>query len=498
MKLGQLLQNVAVLKLHVSRHGQKMLTQDLDIRAVQYDSRAVEHNDCFVAVCGTETDGHRYIADAVARGAVAVVLEDDTALPDSYFAHAAVAKIVVENSRIALATLAGNFYGHPATELTVVGITGTNGKTTTAFLTDAVLRAGGWTTGLIGTVQYRVGDRSFPAPHTTPESLDLQRLLAEMKAAAAQAVVMEVSSHALDQYRVHGIPYRSAVFTNLTQDHLDYHGTMERYFGAKRKLFESLDSSSWAVVNIDDPRGHELASCTPARILSYGLHADAQVRAHTVHCSLSATSVTVNYAGNTFELQSPLVGRFNVHNLLAAFATGISLSLPAQSILRGLASVDSVPGRFERITSSRGWTAIVDYAHTPDALEKCLRSVRDLHDTSRGGRLITVFGAGGDRDRTKRPLMGRIAASLSDVVIVTSDNPRTEDPEAIIDEILRGIPTGTPLIREPDRRTAICRALEDARPGDVIVIAGKGHEEYQVVGTQRLHFSDREVVEQCR
>ncbi|HTY36418.1 MAG TPA: UDP-N-acetylmuramoyl-L-alanyl-D-glutamate--2,6-diaminopimelate ligase, partial [Bacteroidota bacterium] len=495
MNLGTLLEGVDVSKLFELTYGNFLVTGDIDIKKIQYDSRKVERGDCFVALRGAGTDGHRFIEPAVERGAKVVILEDDLKLPDAYFMHNHVVKIVVPDSRKALAIISANYFGTPSQKLTMVGVTGTNGKTTTTHLVRSILEASGQKAGLIGTIEYVIGDGTLPASHTTPESLELNDILARMVHAGCQSVSMEVSSHALHQSRVYGIGYRAAVFTNLTQDHLDYHGTMEEYFNAKKILFDSLSANSVAVTNVDDPWGMKMVSSTAARTISYGLGANAAVQALDVRLSLEGSTFIVRTEDGSKSLTSPLVGRFNVYNVLSAYATGIGLGIPHERIVKGITGVRNVRGRFERIVSPKGWTAIIDYAHTPDALEKCLRTIHDVLPKEHRGRIVTVFGAGGDRDRTKRPLMGRIAGELSDVVIVTSDNPRTENPETIIDEILAGIPRGSSVTRTADRKSAIRSALGQAGTGDVVLIAGKGHEEYQVIGKEKTHFSDREEVE---
>jgi UDP-N-acetylmuramoyl-L-alanyl-D-glutamate--2,6-diaminopimelate ligase len=421
------------------------------------------------------------------------VIEDETAYPDSLAMHTGVVKVVVADTRKALALMAANYYEYPARSLTMVGITGTNGKTTTTYLVKSVLEAHGHKVGLIGTIEYVIGDKTVPAHHTTPESLELQELLAQMRDAGCSSVSMEVSSHALQQSRVYGIEYRVAAFTNLTQDHLDYHGSMEEYFRAKKILFDELSPASVAVVNKDDEYGKRIAASTKARTIAYAASNDADIEGSNVARSIDGITMTVGHAGERTSIASPLVGRFNVYNILTAFSVGVALGIPKEKIKQGIANLQTVKGRFERIASPKGWTAIIDYAHTPDALEKCLRAIREVIP---GGRIITVFGAGGDRDKTKRPLMGAIAGTLSDIAIATSDNPRTEEPQQIINEIVAGIPKHVRLYQDVDRRAAIRKATELARAGDVVLIAGKGHEEYQIIGTERRHFSDREVVEE--
>jgi UDP-N-acetylmuramoyl-L-alanyl-D-glutamate--2,6-diaminopimelate ligase len=358
-----------------------------------------------------------------------------------------------------------------------------------------MLEASGEPAGLIGTIEYKVRGDVFPASHTTPESLELNGLLRSMVEHGCTAAVMEVSSHALHQHRVDGLGFRAAVFTNLTQDHLDYHATMEEYAAAKRMLFTSLEPSSFAIVNADDPWGSSMAGATRAQTLSYGTASGADVKAGNIELAMSGTNFTIRDKESETEIASPLIGRFNVSNTLAAFATGLALGIARERMVKAIAGMRAVRGRFETYSSPGGWTAVIDYAHTPDALAKALAAVKDIMK-NRGGRIITLFGCGGNRDRTKRPKMGAIAAEQSDLTIVTSDNPRHEDPLAIIEEVMAGIPRGAKVEKEADRGKAIARALSGARKDDVVLIAGKGHEEYQVVGDERIHFSDREVVEE--
>ncbi len=493
MHLSKLLDGVRVIKLFQTMFGRMVVTHEVQIHGIQYDSRRVEKNDCFIAIRGTAMDGHRFLGDAVNNGAKVIVVEDDAAYPDSLAMHTGVVKAVVADSRKALAMMAANYYGHPARKLKMVSVTGTNGKTTTTHLIKSILEANGEKVGLIGTIEYRIGSQAMPAPHTTPESLDLHGLLAKMVEDGCTSVSMEVSSHALQQSRAHGLEFRAAAFTNLTQDHLDYHGTMEDYFRAKKILFDELPPESSAVTNSDDAWGAKITASTKARTITYGVSSSADIRAVDVHLSIQGIEMSVEYKGIRSEVQSPLVGRFNVYNILAAYAVGNALEIPQPIIQQGVARLQAVRGRLERVVSPKGWTAIIDYAHTPDALEQCLHAIRELLPN---GRIITVFGAGGDRDKSKRPLMGKIAAALSDLAIVTSDNPRTEDPQQIINDIVAGIPKTAEVQQEVDRRKAIRKALGMAQSGDVVLIAGKGHEEYQVLGTEKIHFSDREVVEE--
>lgn len=472
-----------------------VITHDVEVNRVQYDSRKIQKGDCFVAIKGGASDGHLFIQDAVSKGAKVLVMERDDAIPDSFAMHNGVIKVVVTDSRKALAEISSNYYGHPSRTLEMVGVTGTNGKTTTTHLIKSILEAAGKKTGLIGTIEYKIGEKTVSATHTTPESLELNEVLALMAERGCSSVSMEVSSHALHQSRVHGLKYDVAVFTNLSQDHLDYHGTMEEYFKAKQRLFEM--KPAWVVSNTDDEWGNRIAKSAWGNRVMYGTAPPADVIPLSTDLSIEGTNLQLRHGNETTSISSSLVGRFNVSNIMAAFSTGLALGISKSDIRRGIEDLKSVKGRFERVASPKGWAAIIDYAHTPDALEKCLRAIHDVMPKNNRGRVITVFGAGGDRDRSKRPLMGKIAGRLSDVTIVTSDNPRTEDPEKIIDEILAGIENRVHVKREVDRKKAIQQATVMAGPRDVVLVAGKGHEEYQVIGTEKVHFSDREVVEAC-
>ena len=459
------------------------------------DSRAVTAGDLFVAVPGLRQDGRRFIPEALQRGALAVVTEGGDPLAGSDRG-----RVLVPSVREALARLAAAFFDHPSRALTVVGITGTNGKTTTSYLVEALLRARGMRSGVVGTIQYRIGDESLPAGQTTPEAVELQRLLARMVASGVTGVTMEVSSHALALHRVDGMEFDVAVFTNLTQDHLDFHGTLEAYGRAKRRLFELVAGSAkperWAVINLDDPAGRGMVEGLPLPTLTYGLRAPAQVRPAESASTLDGIRMTVETPAGRLALVSPLIGEYNIMNLLAACAVGTALGMEPASIQKALASVASVPGRFERVEAGQPFLVVVDYAHTPDALGRVLATARKLTR----GRLGVVFGCGGDRDRGKRPIMGAIAARLADRVWVTSDNPRSEDPAAIIEEVVAGVRDVWPDLDRcamiPDRRVAIGAALVWAHPGDLLVIAGKGHETYQIIGREVLPFDDRVVVRQ--
>ncbi len=489
MTLSDLLKDVTVTKMFQTMYGKMVMTHDVKISGVQYDSRKVQRENLFVAIKGSGADGHRFISSAITNGAKVIVVEDDASIPDPLCMHQGVVKIVVTNSRKALATIAANYYGHPAESMTMIGVTGTNGKTTTTFLIKQLLESDPKNkVGLIGTVEYAIGQEKLPATHTTPESLELHRLFAQMKQQQCTHVVMEVSSHALHQYRVFGIPFAAGVFTNLTQDHLDYHGTMENYFAAKKILFDSLTDRSIAVINADSEYGTPVTGGTSARVISYGVNNTATVRAENVTVSMKGCRFTINGKKTGIGL----VGMFNVYNFLAAYT--VTTGLGCDVMPERMQELLPAPGRFEQIHSSHGWTAIVDYAHTPDALENCLQAIRNTLAGVQSARIITVFGAGGDRDRTKRPLMGAIVERMSDVAIVTSDNPRTEDPQQIINDILAGISDKSKMIVEADRAAGIRKGLSVARAGDVVLVAGKGHEDYQVLGTEKIHFSDKEEV----
>jgi UDP-N-acetylmuramoyl-L-alanyl-D-glutamate--2,6-diaminopimelate ligase len=456
----------------------------LPVTEVTYDSRRIGPGGLFVAIRGAVTDGNRFIDAARKKGAVAVVSEQ---APDG-----AGAWVQVPDAREALALLSAAALGDPSQSLRLVGVTGTNGKTTTTYLIDAALRAAGHAVGLLGTVHYRIGGRLVEATRTTPESSDLQGLFKEMVAEGCSHAVMEVSSHSLELKRVHGCSFQVAVFTNLTRDHLDFHGDMESYFAAKRRLFDTyLSESGHAVINADDDRAGALKAATRGKVWTYGLEKKADVGASGISLSLKGTRFRAHTPAGEFDVDAPLIGRFNVENFLAGLTAALALGLAPDVALRGLLTMTGVPGRLERVNAGQDFAVIVDYAHTDDALKNLLETVRELKPR----RLITVFGCGGDRDRTKRPLMGAVAARLSDVVVVTSDNPRSEPPEAILEEIQRGMNGNRRGERHMivDRREAIARALEMARPGDAVVIAGKGHETYQVLRDRTIPFDDRQV-----
>ena len=457
----------------------------LEVTDVTHDSRRSGPGSLFVAIRGLAADGNEFVEAARRRGAIAICSEQPPPGAGTW--------VRVADAREALATFSAAIHGFPARHLDLVGVTGTNGKTTTAYLVDSALRTAGETVGLLGTVEYRVGDRIAEAARTTPESSDLQALLREMVDAGCRRAVLEVSSHSLALKRVHGLEFRVAVFTNLTRDHLDFHGDMDAYFAAKRLLFEKqLRPDGHAVLNLDDDRARELVAASRGTTWTYSLaNPKADLLAEDVRLSLDRTRFRARTPKGVLEVETPLVGAFNVQNALAALGAGLALGLPEDAVQRGIAALRGVPGRMERVVAGQDFTVLVDYAHTDDALKNLLETVRSLKPR----RVITIFGCGGDRDRTKRPLMGAVAARLSDVVILTSDNPRSEPPEAILEEIRRGIPPAraADTLVIPDRRDAIARGLEMGREGVVVVIAGKGHETYQVLRDRTVPFDDRQV-----
>jgi len=467
------------------------------VTAVTYDSRQAGPGAVFVALRGVNADGASFAREALNRGAVAIVSE--AVAPRDVIRP----WIQVPDARLSLAALAATLYDNPSEELTLVGITGTNGKTTTSYVLASIFEAAGIRCGRIGTVGYRIGEREFEASRTTPEAPDLQRMLREMVDDGCGACVMEVSSHALTLRRADRLHFAAAVFTNLTRDHLDFHRDMEAYFVAKRRLAELLPQTGIAVTNLDDPRGRDFAAAAH-RPVTYAIDRPADVRPGPLSFSLDGLRFDVRTPRGTLRLVSRLVGRPNAYNILAAAATAMALDVPFSAIEEGIAALEDVPGRFQVVSAAGDDVrVVVDYAHTDDALKNLLETARPL---SGGGRVITVFGCGGDRDRTKRPLMGAVAARLSDLVVITSDNPRSEDPAQIIEEIKRGIvvpadrtpPGGTPAKSPPhvavvDRKAAIERAIREAGAGDLVLIAGKGHEKYQVIGDKTLPFDDVEI-----
>jgi len=479
-----------------------------EIEGIAYHSNRVEKGFLFVAIRGTEVDGHQFIGEAIERGAEAIVLEEALQIPNQ-------TAILVPNSRQALARVSSHFYGNPSSQVRLIGITGTNGKTTTTYLLESVFRKAGYAVGVIGTINYRFGQKTTPAFNTTPESLDLQRILWEMVKTGTSHVIMEVSSHGLDLDRVFGCQFDGVIFTNFTPEHLDYHKTLEQYFESKKKLFsESLLKSQkkrrFAVTNCDDPRGEEIVEgIGNLPVVRYGLHPSCDISADRVTSTFEGLSCRIKTPRGDFSVHSRLMGEFNLHNILAAVATGMSMDIPLEIIKDGVEELKGVSGRFEKIENQRGIHVVVDYAHTHDALERVLLGLRAIlrNSEKNDGKVITVFGCGGDRDRTKRPLMGKVAGSYSDLSILTSDNPRTENPLAIIAEVEKGL-NSLPLkefhqkeieswrsekgyLKVPDRREAIRMAIRLAQPSDTVLIAGKGHEDYQIIGRQKFPFDDR-------
>jgi UDP-N-acetylmuramoyl-L-alanyl-D-glutamate--2,6-diaminopimelate ligase len=466
---------------------------EISVSSVEYDSRKIVPRSLFVAVKGFQSDGHDFIAKAVSSGAAAVIVDK------GWNGDCTVPVIETDDSRAALSYVTAGFCGFPSEKMTVVGITGTNGKTSTTYMLESIFRAAGLVPGVIGTVNYRWGNSVIDAPNTTPESADLQRIFARMYADGVKAVAMEVSSHGLSLGRADDIAFDGALFSNLTRDHLDYHKTFEDYFAAKKKLFSLVAKSgkgkAFAAVNADDPYGKELLSEAGHfgyQFFSYGYEPGSSfhVDKGSVLNRINGISYSLSHNGIHSKVQLPLAGMFHVYNSLAAFSAASALGIDAETILRGLSLCTNVPGRFDTVHSDLGFSVVVDYAHTNDAIEKLLLSVKGLFPR----RITTVFGCGGDRDTTKRPLMGQAACALSDEVIITSDNPRTEDPNAIIADILEGIGgyKGKYIV-EPDREKAIAIAIDSAKEGDIIVLAGKGHEDYQIIGKTKHHFDDREM-----
>lgn len=481
MKLGRLLQALPAAVLEGAAA--------TEIAGLAYDSRLVKPGTLFMALPGEKTDGGLYVDDAVRRGAVAILHGKGLRVPRP------VAAVGVADPRTAMADLAAEFYGQPSEKIKVIGVTGTNGKTTTVFMIRDILRAAGIPSGLIGTIHYEFGERLISAARTTPESLDLQRMFFEAHQSGCQAVALEASSQGLAAERLRGTRFAAAAFTNLSVDHLDFHATMADYFKAKRRLFEALadqPNSAPAAVNVDDDHGRILAG-DPAlaeRLITYGCGAAAMVRAEDVRLSASGSAFRARTPWGEIPVELAFAGRFNVLNALAAISVCGALGVPLAAMASALANVSSVPGRLERIADPRGRQIFVDYAHTEDALRNVLQALRETSS----GRLICLFGCGGNRDRSKRPRMAAAVSAAADLAVVTSDNPRNEDPQAILAEILAGIDPAKPHVVEPDRAGAIRAALQAAGPGDTVLIAGKGHETYQEIAGRMTHFDDREAV----
>jgi UDP-N-acetylmuramoyl-L-alanyl-D-glutamate--2,6-diaminopimelate ligase len=480
---------------------------DGEVRSVRYNSRQCEQDDLFVAISGIRTDGHQFIGDALARGARFIVHERDFVPP------AGVTAIRVRDGRQALGRLGNNFFGHPSAALCLIAVVGTNGKTTITYLLEAILRAAGHSVGVLGTVDYRYNEMHFPAPNTTPESFEMQRILREMADHGVTHVVSEVSSHAIDLHRVDDCAFDLGIFTNLTQDHLDYHKTIENYFQVKRRFFTEIlpgggkNRPRRMIVNGDDPFGQRIIREVAGGRLTYGLDNPCDVTAASIRLSLGGIDAEIRIEGEKLDIASTLMGRFNLYNILAAIAAASAIGIPPEAIRKGIAGLAQVPGRLEKVSAAGQPAVFVDYAHTDDALRRVLENLSAF----RAGRIITVFGCGGDRDRGKRPLMGEAATALSDLTIVTSDNPRTEDPLDIIREIETGIrepkfvdiaetkryPDQRGYLILPDRREAIAAAIGLADAEDIVLLAGKGHEDYQIIGSRRFPFDDRVVAREA-
>ncbi|SEJ63690.1 UDP-N-acetylmuramoylalanyl-D-glutamate--2,6-diaminopimelate ligase [Propionispira arboris] len=486
--MSKTIKELAALLTEVSVVGD----ENTRIQSIAHDSRKVTQDTLFVCISGATVDGHKFIAQAIENGAVAVLVEKDVIVPK----HITVVR--VPDVKAAMHLVVPYFYDYPARKMRLVGITGTNGKTTTSYVLRAILREAGYKVGLIGTIQIMIEDEIQPIHNTTPDVIDLQCILADMAKAKMDYVVMEVSSHALAQDRVIGCEFDTAVFTNLTQDHLDYHKTLENYAKAKARLFDLVSAAGQtkgnksAVINIDDAASLVMLEHTTCQCLTYAIHKESDLRASAINVLAKGANFTISGAFGTMDLKLKITGIFNVYNVLSAVGAALAEKIAPQIIQATLEKFTSVPGRFELVDEGQDFSVIVDYAHTPDGLENILHTARQIAKK----RIITVFGCGGDRDRTKRPIMGRIAAKLSDVVIATSDNPRTEDPEFILSQVEAGVQeelAGKPHEKIIDRKTAIFRAIEIAQVDDIVIIAGKGHENYQILKDQTIHFDDKEV-----
>jgi len=469
------------------------------VKDITYDSREVKKDSLFVAIHGFKTDGRKYIADAIRKGASVIVTEGTIEAPENN-----ISVISVPDARNALALLSAQFYGYPSRRLRMIGITGTNGKTTTSYLIKAIIEKAGKRCGLLGTISYIIGDETIQSPHTTPESADLQKYLHRIIESGAEYAVMEVSSHALELNRVADCEFDIAVFTNLTQDHLDFHKTMEGYFSAKLKLFTSLSNERGkmvkkvGIINIDDPYSKRILDAIKVKAVTYGFSRDADIRPDDVRMDINGIAFKAVTQKGIFPIESKLTGKYNINNILSTIGVGQALGFDNSIIADGIRAVENISGRFEKIEEGQDFAVVVDYAHTEDALKRLLEAVKEFAN----GRIITVFGCGGDRDKGKRPKMGETAGKASNIVIITSDNPRSEDPMEIIKEIeegIKGIKNGNKpdYLIMPDRREAICKAVELARKDDIVVIAGKGHEDYQIIGDKKSHFDDREIAREA-
>lgn len=460
--------------------------REQEVKGLCYDSRKVKEGDCFFAVVGVASDGHNYIDKAIEAGARTIVCQR---MPEEK--NEQVSYVVVEDTNRAMATLSGNYYGNPSHELKLVGVTGTNGKTTTATLLADLFEKMGYRTGLISTVVYRVGGREIPSTHTTPDALRLNAMLREMVDAGCEYCFMEVSSHAIAQHRVTGLRFAGGIFTNLTHDHLDYHKTFAEYLRVKKSFFDALPKEAFALVNVDDRNGRVMVQNTAAAVHTLSLHSLADFRCKIIEMQIDGMLLQIDEREAWFRQ----LGRFNAYNLLTIYAVARLLGAEREETLRLMSTLESVSGRFETVYAADGTVAVVDYAHTPDALENVIQTIEEIRRPEQ--QLIVLCGCGGDRDRTKRPEMAQIAVKYASLAIFTSDNPRTESPEAILDDMVEGLDASARYLRLADRGQAVRAAAMAARPGDIILLAGKGHETYQVVGTENLHFDDKEEISNC-
>ena len=449
----------------------------------------------FVAISGTQSDGARYALDAAKRGAVAMVSESIIE-PEDLLEGKGLALIRVEDARNALAIIAARFYEHPSRSVKLIGVTGTNGKTTVTYLLESILNGNGFSVGVIGTVDYRYGGQAFTAGMTTPESVDINRMLSEMNGMGVSHCMLEVSSHALTFQRIKGLEFGVTVFTNLSQDHLDFHGTLEDYMLSKKSLFRDYPQDQ-RVVNVDDLLGREIFEEVPENTMTVGIHENADVRAENIRLERTGSYFNLKAPCGVLPVRSSLLGKHNVYNILSAAGAALQLGISLDDIVSGINALGAVPGRFEKVDCGQDFTVVVDYAHTEDAMSNILRAARSFTE----GRILTVFGCGGDRDRGKRPKMGRVAVEASDFAVVTSDNPRSEDPGKIIEDIREGIPAycgeNERYVCVPERSEAIRLAIDRAGSGDFVIIAGKGHEDYQILNAETIHFDDREVAEKA-
>lgn len=482
MELTQLLNSVHAIQVVGD-------VQRKDVASIVYNSNTVQKNSLFIAIKGYKTDGHKFVLDAINKGAIAVVVEDGNSVPDELISHEHIAKILVDNSRIALAEFSKGFYKDPSNNLKLIGITGTNGKTTSSFIIKNILQQAGNKTGLVGTISNYIGEVKIDSKLTTPESNDLNKFFADMIQKECTHAVMEVSSHSIVLNRVYGLNFSAAVFTNITSDHLDFHQTFDHYFNSKKILFDNLSSNAVAIVNNDDINSAAMVKDCRARIISYGTSTNADYRLQNINYDLNGTTFTINHKNIEYNISTSLIGTFNAYNACSAFAVTHSLGIDCNKVIYGIKTTPQVPGRFE-VLGAGSKKVIVDYSHTADSLEKALQAVREIVKSK--NQIVTVFGCGGDRDKSKRPIMGKIACELSNKVIITSDNPRTENPYQIIEDIKKGMLKSNYSVIE-NREEAIAEAVKNSDENAVILIAGKGHENYQEVNGVRNHFSDQEI-----